>query len=172
MNKSSKIAFNIKQFVGGFRKDRTPWYWTTHALQASSPIPDLKLTTVCAFLRVKEEPNKLVIIKNERGYDVPGGHIEHDESPVAALYREIKEEASATLDSPTPCWVLSSDYNLKQTTGILFFKSYCTLNNFQPNQEISERKLLQPEEFLACYHDNKKLMEHLLSNAELPSLKP
>lgn len=172
MYTSSNIAFNhLKRFFGGFRKDRTPWYWTTHALQASSPIPDLQLTTVCAFLRVKEEPNKLVIIKNERGYDLPGGHIEHDESPVAALQREVKEEAAATLTSFMPCWILCSDYNPKQTTGILFFKSYCTLNNFTTNQEISERKLLLPEEFLACYHDNKQLMEHLLSNAELPSLK-
>jgi ADP-ribose pyrophosphatase YjhB (NUDIX family) len=172
MKKSSEIVFNIKRFVGGFRKDKTTWYWTTHALQASSPIPDLKLTTVCAFLRVKDDPKKLVIIKNDRGYDVPGGHIEHNESPVVALHREIKEEASAILDNPMPCWILSSDYNPQQTTGILFFKSYCTLKDFEANQEISERKLLLPEEFLKCYHGNKQLIEHLLGNAELPSLKP
>lgn len=172
MSKSSEIAFNLKRFMGGFRKDRTPWYWTTHPLQVSSNIPDLKLTTVCAFLRIKEEPNKLVIIKNERGYDVPGGHIEHDESPIIALHREIKEEVSATLDNPTPCWLLSSDYNQKLPTGILFFKSYCSLNDFEASQEISERKLLLPEEFLKCYHGNKQLIEHLLGNAELPSIKP
>lgn len=172
MKKSSEIAFSLKRFIGGLRRDGTPWYWTTHALQATSHIPDLKITTVCAFLRAKDEPSKLVIIKNERGYDVPGGHIEHNESPVVALHREAKEEASAILDNPTPCWILSSDYNPKQTTAILFFKSYCTLNAFEASQEISERKLLLPKEFLKCYHGNKQLIEHLLANAELPSLRP
>lgn len=170
MNKTSDIAFNPKQFIGGLRKDKTVWYWTAHALQVSSSIPSIKLTTVCAFLQIKDAPRKLVIIKNDRGYDVPGGHIEHNESPIDALYREIKEEAFATLDSPTPCWILCSDYNPKQITGILFFKSYCTLNNFEASNEISERALLLPEEFIACYHDNKQLMEHLLSNTELPTL--
>ena len=168
MNKSSKTLYSIKQFVGGLRKNGTAWYWTTQALDPSSHIPDIKLTSVCAFLRVKEEPRKLVIVKNERGYDVPGGHIENDESPVAALQREIKEEASAILDSPTPCWILCSNYNPKQTTGIIFFKSYCTLNNFEATHEISERTVLLSEEFLDCYHGNRELMQHLLSNAELP----
>ena len=75
MKKSSEIAFGLKRFMGGLRKDKTTWYWTTHALQPSSPIPDLKLTTVCAFLRAKDDPEKLVIIKNDRSYDVPGGLI-------------------------------------------------------------------------------------------------
>ena len=170
MNKSSDIAFNPKRFIGGFRSDKTAWYWTAYALQVSSSIPSIKLTTVCAFLRVKNTPHKLVIIKNDRGYDVPGGHIEHNESPVVALHREIEEEAQATPDSPIPCWILCSDYNPKKITGILFFKSYCTLNNFEASDEISERKLLLPEQFLSCYHGNRQLMEYLLSNSELPTL--
>ena len=64
MNKSSETVYSIKQFVGGLRKNGTAWYWATQALDPSSYIPDIKLTTVCAFLRVKEDPRKLVIIKN------------------------------------------------------------------------------------------------------------
>ena len=36
MKKSSEITFNLKRFIGGSRKDKTTWYWTTHALQAIS----------------------------------------------------------------------------------------------------------------------------------------
>jgi len=39
------------------------------------------------------ETNKLIIIKNKRGYDIPRGHVNPMESHLSALVREVREEA-------------------------------------------------------------------------------
>ncbi len=49
---------------------------------------------------IKDE--KIAVIKKGYGaskgkYDLPGGGIEHNENPIDALYRECKEELSATV---------------------------------------------------------------------------
>ena len=59
---------------------------------------------------IKDE--KIALIKKARGgytglLDIPGGGIEHDETPVEALKREIMEEAGVTV----------SDYDLLTATS-------------------------------------------------------
>jgi 8-oxo-dGTP pyrophosphatase MutT (NUDIX family) len=44
-------------------------------------------TAVCAVLFIK---NKVVAVRNPRGWDIPGGHLEKEESPYTALRREKK----------------------------------------------------------------------------------
>jgi len=42
---------------------------------------------------------KVLLIKNDRGWDLPGGHIKQDENILSGLVREVFEETGLTLSS-------------------------------------------------------------------------
>lgn len=63
-------------------------------------IPDKKLcTAVCCVTIYK---NKLVLVKNKRGWELPAGHVEDGEDIIAATFREVLEETGLQLQkTPT-----------------------------------------------------------------------
>ena len=56
---------------------------------------NLPVTAVKCYL-IKDN-NILLVKDNKRGWDVPGGHVEKDESPENALIREMEEEAGCRI---------------------------------------------------------------------------
>jgi 8-oxo-dGTP diphosphatase len=40
--------------------------------------------------------NSILAVQNERGWEIPGGHVEAEESPASAIARETLEEAGAS----------------------------------------------------------------------------
>lgn len=68
-------------------------------LVATSELPDLALCTT-AFVLAFDGDNLLMADQN-RGIDIPGGHIDPGEAPEAAMRREAKEETGATIGAAT-----------------------------------------------------------------------
>jgi len=54
-----------------------------------------RVTATFAFVR--DAMGKLLALKNERGWDIPGGHLDEGESVIEATHREVLEEASVTI---------------------------------------------------------------------------
>lgn len=64
----------------------------------SDTLPDLPVTSVFG---VYIEDGKVALAKNERGWELPGGHVNPDEELASALAREMKEEAGVLVESST-----------------------------------------------------------------------
>ena len=102
--------------------------------------------------------------RNERGWDIPGGHVERGESLEVALQREVQEEAGASVYNPTPYALLSTHGNPK---AMLFYaSSTLSLHDFSPRNDAFERKLMSTEDLLRLYHGDATLLQRLIREAQ------
>lgn len=65
----------------------------------------VELTVLCLVRNGEKYLLQDRIKKDWRGYTLPGGHIEPDESIVDAVIREMKEETGLTIRNPKLCGV-------------------------------------------------------------------
>ena len=125
--------------------------------------PPLRETVSAVFL-VAFQDGKVLSIQNERGWDIPGGHLEGEEDSFTALQREVLEEAGAVVNSAKPYAVLSSATSPKV---MLFFASNSIeLVEFVPSEDALARDLLSLEELLSRYYGDKDLLRSLIENGQ------
>lgn len=63
----------------------------------ASNLKPVRLSATAVKIFIFDKENKLLLVKNKKGWDIPGGHIEDGESPVGALKREVIEETGSSL---------------------------------------------------------------------------
>jgi 8-oxo-dGTP diphosphatase len=70
-----------------------------------STTENVELTVICLIYK----DNKILlqdrIKKDWKGYTLPGGHVEKDESFINAVIREMKEETGLTIKHPILCGI-------------------------------------------------------------------
>ena len=78
---------DITPILSGNWKNTTFWYF-----YLGSKLPENAIATTTTGLIIWD--NKIVLVKHKnRGWELPGGHIEENESEKDALKRELSEEA-------------------------------------------------------------------------------
>ncbi len=107
--------------------------------------------------------DKIVAARNERGWDIPGGHLEKGEELMDGLRREVEEEAGVSFTDALPYATLSLPHEEKH---MLFFTSdSCKLGDFIPKPDAFERDLLDVETLIERYHWDKGLLRDLIQKA-------
>jgi len=145
---------------GGTRHDGTRWFIRVSPWDHSE---EKQLQAVTAVLAVMKMPSGVLVIRNARGWDLPGGHLEPRESPMEALKRESMEEAGLAVTVAVPIACLETDREPERTTYMLVYKVHGELHPHTPNSEVFERAFMPVAQFLKHYvAGSKELMKTLL----------
>lgn len=121
------------------------------------------------------QTDKLLFVRHrDRGWDLPGGHVEAGESFEVALQRELLEEAAAVISDVTLFAHIEINligeapanycYPAPQSFMLCFVAKIAKLEPFEAKFETVERKLCSPEEAeqMAWVKDNRALYEAVL----------
>jgi 8-oxo-dGTP pyrophosphatase MutT (NUDIX family) len=103
---------------------------------------------VSAVIGAVQINGKILAVKNPRGWDFPGGHVERNESPEEALARECLEEGAVTIANPTPVLTLEKLGGVyANKLMILYFADLNEILPFLPCEDSKAREILSLEEF-------------------------
>ena len=119
---------------------------------------------ISAVFLVAFKDGKILAARNERTWDVPGGHREGGEDPLTALKREVLEESGAQVQDAVPYAVLASATSSK--VMVFFASKAINLVEFVLSEDALERDLLDPEELLRRYNGDKDLLRALIEGAQ------
>ncbi len=120
------------------------------------------ITACVGFVEDSASSGKFVLVKNNRGWDIPGGHVEEGEDPLSAFRRELLEESNCELlPGATIFAILISKH--REGTGIAVFRGLCRVGSFQPTDEIQAVQLVSITALVELYFGDKQLLQKLLS---------
>ena len=128
----------------------------------------IKKSEVSAVFLIGFIGEKIVACRNERGWDIPGGHLENEEELIDGLRREAEEEAGVSFVDAMP-YAKSSTSNkgkYKDKYMVVFVSNSCKLEDFTPKPDALERDLLDTETLIERYHGEKDLLCDLIQKAQ------
>jgi len=132
------------------------------------------ITSVHSFCFYK---NKLLLVNlNDRGWDIPGGHIESNETPMQCIKREAMEEAYIegklhylgyiVIDHrENPNWKADSPYP-KVGYQLFYRMDIDKIYPFAGEFEASQRVFINPMEISEYHHDWSDFYQHILDYAQ------
>lgn len=147
---------------------------STLTLFNSDQLPEdnsIPFTSVFGFVVLN---NRILVVYNKkenRGYEVPGGHLELNESLIHAVKRELMEEAGVKVSIPELIALYkiersdTSDKYPKESYQAFFYAKADGLFSFQENDDIKERCFLTKDQFLdlSWAKRNKELVDIFLT---------
>ena len=109
-------------------------------MTGQSTLPPSDRVSAVFLLAMNDE--RILAVRNERGGDIPGGHVRPDETLAAALARETLEEAAATFAWAEPFAIISVPD--RSQVMLCYVTSAFDLATFVRTEDAVERTLLGP----------------------------
>ena len=129
-------------------------------LEVSGTPPQDK-TISAVFALAFNELGQLLAVRNERGWDIPGGHVEPGETPEEALHREIAEEAGATIENVKLYLSASAEKSM-----LFYLADVKDLLPFTAENETDQREFMHPSELIGLYGGGKpELLTQVVAEA-------
>jgi 8-oxo-dGTP diphosphatase len=127
-----------------------------------------KMYRVSAKALVYDENKKILLLKEKTGlWELPGGGIEHGNTPHETVRRELKEECgfdvASVADSPKCVW--SAHHEQKDIwTLMIAYDTVVAKMDFVPSDECEEYRFVSVEEMRSLpLHKNIEKLPDLLS---------
>ncbi|QQR49918.1 NUDIX domain-containing protein [Candidatus Nomurabacteria bacterium] len=141
-----------------------PEFFVTY-IEENTILPKEELLS--AVFLVAIDGSQILAIENERGWDIPGGHIEKGETPEQALIREVQEEAGATFSHPRLFAIVESNTqgNYKDMVMLVYTTNDFKLGEFTPSEDALSREVIPITEFLERYTQSTNMRE-LIAHAQ------
>jgi ADP-ribose pyrophosphatase YjhB (NUDIX family) len=143
--------------------------FTIHKISPSTPIPEPVFVSSVALIAMNSDGQILATRHKSRGWDIPGGHVEMNESVETALAREVHEEAGATFLNAILVATITSDTTDEKYHGksMLIFAThdFTVIDAWTPASDVSDRRVIPVEEMLAGYSGDKDGMRSLITIA-------
>ncbi len=127
----------------------------------------IKKEKVSAVFLIGFIGEKIIACRNERGWDIPGGHLEEGEEPLDGLRREAEEEAgiSFLIAVPYAKSSVSNKGKYKDKYMVVFVSTSCKLGESTPKSDAFERELLSVPILIERYYGDKDLLKDLIQKA-------
>src|SRR6185369_16695895 len=130
--------------------------------------PEFAAVTSAAAVAVTQD-DRLVIALLDRGPDIPGGHVERDETSAEdTVRRETWEEVRVRLGPLTKIEVIQTTYNGPDdpTYMVIYAARVAELAPWEGGFESAGRSLMEPADFLAHYRgDIPAIMRTVVTSA-------
>ncbi len=128
-----------------------PQYFVKYANE-NTVLPERRLQSA-AFLIAIKNSKEMLAIENERGWDIPGGHLEGDETVHEGLVREVLEEGGATFENEKLLAIIESDNQdkYKDKVMLIYYADNFELGEFTPSEDAFSREVIEVEEFIKRY---------------------
>ena len=139
-------------------------------IDESYVLPERELTSAVFLIAIKG--TKILAIENEKGWDIPGGHLEEGETIREGLVREVQEEGGASFEGEKIFALIeSSDRDVyKYKVMLVYVADNFELGEFTPSEDAINREVIEVSEFVKRYkktYSNLDLVNMVLHAQEL-----
>ena len=134
---------------------------TKVTFKISSKLPS-EQSTITSVMCAVFSNNKILLVKPKRGWGLPGGHVENDESPIDAIKRECAEEAAIEIINIKLIgfWEANKIVELeankqypKRGYQLLFMADLDKMHEFKSIFEVNDRRFVKPSEVAELHHN-------------------
>lgn len=124
----------------------------------------IETSKISAIFLVGIKDGMILAVRNERGWDIPGGYVDAEDANLhSALVREVDEESGVVLEKAEPFALIHFDG--KDKSMLFYVSDTFKLEEFISKEDAFERQMMLISEFLEKYNWKKNVIQPIIEYA-------